>query len=363
MVKDMAAETDQQMPKRGIVYALIASVLFGLTTPLSKGLVSKIDPQLLAGLFYLGSGIGLSVLFAFKKLTNKRQSVQKIHFPKLEWSFLGPAILAGGVFAPVLLMVGLVSTPGSTASLLLNIESVFTAFIAWFVFKENYDKRIFIGMLAIVAGGAVLSMGSSLLILPSVGCLLIIAACLCWAIDNNLTRKVSAADALLIATLKGLVAGVINTGLALFYGKTLPSPENLMTAFTVGFLGYGVSLVLYVLALRHIGAARTGAYFAVAPFLGAAISLLVFHEAITTNLFVAGVLMGLGLWLHLTEHHSHEHVHNELKHAHEHVHDEHHQHEHSPEDPPGEPHVHSHKHEHLIHHHPHFPDQDHFHEH
>jgi drug/metabolite transporter (DMT)-like permease len=358
----MASDGKERMPMRGVFYALLASVLFGLTTPFSKGLLGQIDPVLLAGLFYLGSGIGLTtVRFLLPRLRGEEVSLPRLQMR--EWAFLAPAIIAGGVVAPVLLMSGLVNTPGSTASLLLNTEGVFTAFIAWMIFKENYDRRILIGMLAIIAGGIVLSVTSAPYFLPSIGSLLIIGACLCWGIDNNLTRKISGADAALIASYKGLVAGAVNTCFAITRGSNWPGLNDLFISLTIGFLGYGISLVLYVLALRHIGAARTGAYFAVAPFVGALVSVLMFREAVTVQLIAAGVLMGIGLWLHLTEHHAHEHVHERVEHEHEHVYDEHHQHEHLRGEPLGEPHVHTHTHERVVHDHPHFPDQHHSHDH
>jgi drug/metabolite transporter (DMT)-like permease len=347
---------------RGVLYALLASVLFGLTTPLSKALLREIDPVLLAGLFYLGSGVGLAITrFIISRVRDEHLAQPKLK--KADWKFLAPAILAGGVLAPVLLMSGLTSTPASVASLLLNTEGIFTAVIAWVVFKENYDRRILLGMVAIVVGGILLSIQPSDNSTVSVASLLIIGACLCWGIDNNFTRKVSSADAMQIACLKGLVAGCANTTLAIMTAKQFPPVSEFSTALTVGFLGYGISLVLYVLSLRHIGAARTGAYFAVAPFVGSLVSLAIFSEPVTMQLIGAGIFMGIGLWLHVTEHHSHEHVHEAIEHDHEHVHDEHHQHKHLPGDPVGEPHVHSHRHDRIIHDHPHFPDQYHQHPH
>jgi drug/metabolite transporter (DMT)-like permease len=355
-------ESKVKMPMRGVVYALLASVLFGLSTPISKSLLGRIDPLLLAGLFYLGSGVGLiTSRFALGKIQPDLLQQRGLH--KREWIFLGPAIVAGGIIAPALLMYGLLSSPASTASLLMNMEGVFTALIAWFIFKENFDQRILLGMIAMVFGGAVLSLHPGQQFLPTMGSLLIIGACLGWALDNNLTRKVSNADATLVAAYKGLVAGTVNTLLALFMGARLPSLFEGAVALTVGLLSYGASLVLYVLGLRHIGAARTGAYFAVAPFIGATVSLIVLNDALTPQLIGAGLLMGLGLWLHLTEHHSHKHIHVAIEHEHEHIHDEHHQHEHTSSDPPGEPHVHAHRHENVEHEHPHFPDEHHLHPH
>lgn len=347
---------------RGVAYALLASILFGLTTPFSKGLLIQIDPILLAGLYYLGSGLGLTIYrFASRKMQPDLSYVMQPELQQKDWKFLAGAIVAGGVVAPAMLMTGLTSTPASTVSLYLNMEGVFTGLLAWFLFKENYDARIFAGMAAIVVGGAVLSFNMSSQILPSPGILLVLGACLGWAFDNNFTRKVAQADPTLIAGYKGLAAGLVNTMLAVVGGAHFPGMTELLAALTIGFLGYGVSLSLYVLALRHIGAARTGAYFAIAPFIGAVASLLVFQETLSIQILLAGGIMAFGLWLHLTEYHSHPHVHEEIQHEHEHVHDEHHQHEHQADDPPDEPHVHAHKHDRIEHDHPHFPDDHHRH--
>lgn len=352
------------MPMRGVIYALFASVLFGMTTPFSKGLLNQISPILLAGLFYLGSGLGLSLYrLAARTIQSELPSVSQRSLGARDWKFLIGAIAAGGVVAPAMLMTGLSTIPASTASLFLNIEGVFTALLAWFFFKEDYDARIFAGMLAIVTGGAVLSFNTNNQFLPTSGVLLVLGACLGWALDNNLTRKIAHSDPTQVAGYKGLAAGLVNTALALVAGARLPAIPELLASLTIGFLGYGVSLSLYVLALRHIGAARTGAYFAMAPFIGAVVSLLIFREALSIQLLLAGGLMGLGLWLHLTEHHSHKHAHQEIQHEHEHVHDEHQQHEHGPDDPPGEPHVHAHMHDRIVQEHPHFPDEHHMHPH
>lgn len=354
-------KAQNQMPMRGVVYALLASVLFGVSTPLAKGLINQIEPVLLAGFLYLGSGLGLSL---YRLVSKKIQFMPaQPSLKKTDWVFLAGAIAAGGVVAPVMLMLGLATASASTASLFLNAEGVLTALIAWFVFKENFDARIAWGMLAIVAGGVILSFQFGQQVVPAPGIAFIFVACLGWAIDNNLTRKVSSADPAQITCYKGLVAGSVNTVLALLLGTRLPSFSLAGEAMLVGFLGYGVSLVLYVLALRHIGTARTGAYFAIAPFFGVIFSVIVLREQITTQLLFAGSFMALGLWLHLTEHHSHKHIHEEIEHEHEHVHDDHHQHAHEQDDLSGEPHTHHHKHESLEHDHPHFPDRYHIHDH
>jgi len=259
-------------------------------------------------------------------------------------------------------MIGLTGMPASGASLLLNSESVFTALLAWFVFKENYDRRIVLGMVTIVMGAVVLSTsgGSSTVELwPS---LAILGACLAWGIDNNLTRKISLIDATWIASVKGCVSGLVNLILAFSLGAAIPESSSVVSAMLVGLFAYGLSLTLFVIGLRHLGTARTGAYFSVAPFFGALLALLM-GEAITIPLLIAGTLMALGTWLHLTERHVHEHFHEELEHSHEHIHDIHHQHAHDSLIPPEAKHSHQHRHVQLFHKHPHFPDSHHRHGH
>jgi drug/metabolite transporter (DMT)-like permease len=344
----------------GVVFAVTAAALFGASTPFAKLLLGEVNPLLLAGLLYMGSGIGLT---AWMWVQPRRSGHHEAPLQRSDLPWLASAIFSGGVVGPLLLMVGLAATTASTASLLLNLEGVFTALLAWFAFKENFDRRIALGMLLITAGGALLSWAGR----PEAGVpwgpVAIAGACLAWAIDNNLTRKVSAGDPVQIAAAKGLVAGPVNLTIALLAGAGLPGIVPVLASSVVGFLGYGVSLALFVLALRHLGTARTGAYFSLAPFVGAVVSLLMFREVPGTSLVVAAVLMGLGVWLHLTERHEHEHEHEPMSHTHRHVHDEHHQHEHSPADTPGEPHTHVHYHPRLRHSHPHYPDIHHRHSH
>jgi drug/metabolite transporter (DMT)-like permease len=240
---------------------------------------------------------------------------------------------------------------------------VLTAILAWVVFRENVDRRIALGMLAIVAGGALLAWQGRLEWGGLLGPLAIAGACLCWAIDNNLTQMVSASDPLQIAALKGGTAGTVNLAIGLLLTRSLPTLPRIGEALVLGFFGYGLSLVLFVLALRSLGTARTGAYFSTAPFLGAILSVLLWREPVSVTLLVAGGLMAFGVWLHLTESHVHEHAHDRLSHSHPHTHDAHHQHVHSPEDPSGEPHTHVHTHEPLTHSHPHYPDIHHRHGH
>ena len=344
---------------RGVAFALLAACLFGASTPLAKVLLPKVEPFLMAGLLYLGSGVGLGAYM----LLCSRHSSQEASLRRADWPWLAGAIFAGGVVGPVLLLWGLAATPASKASLLLNLEGVFSALLAWFVFKENFDARIAFGMGLIVLGGLCLSWtGRPEVGLPW-GSLSIIGACLAWAVDNNLTRKLSGGDPVQIATLKGLVAGTVNTTLSLLLGAKLPAVPLLLGTSLIGLVGYGISLTFFVLALRHVGTARTGAYFSTAPFVGAVVSILFLGDSVTVGFSVAAICMGAGVWLHLTEHHEHVHSHELVEHEHAHSHDEHHGHTHGKSDPSGEPHSHRHCHADLVHSHPHYPDLHHRHSH
>lgn len=343
----------------GVAAALGAALLFGAGTPLAKMLLGAVGPWMLAALFYLGSGLGLTLV----RLARRSPPVA---LAPGEAGWLAGATIAGGVAGPVLLMAGLSGMPASGASLLLNAEGVFTALLAWIAFRENFDRRIALGMASIAIGAAILSWPSSVSFAGMWPTLSILGACLAWGIDNNLTRKVSLNDATWVASIKGLAAGSVNLALALAIGDSLPSMPVVAGAMLVGFLAYGVSLALFVVGLRHLGTARTGAYFSVAPFFGAALALAS-GEPVTASLATAGLLMGLGVWLHLTEKHAHAHVHEPMDHAHEHAHDEHHQHEHRDQPglvlAPGQKHTHSHYHEPIEHAHTHFPDAHHRHVH
>lgn len=345
----------------GVSFAMLAAVLFGASTPFAKILLDKTEPVLLAGLLYMGSGVGLAIWSLLRSRSKGKSEEAKLK--RSDFSWLAGAILAGGIIGPVLLMVGLAATPASSASLLLNLEGVFTALLAWFVFKENFDRRIAWGMAAITCGGLFLSWAGRLEMGALWGTLAISGACLAWAIDNNLTRRVSAGDPVQIATAKGLVAGSVNLTIALVAGASMPALRTLTLTALVGFFGYGVSLTLFVLALRHIGTARTGAYFSLAPFAGALISLLIMRDSLTYQFVIAAALMGVGVWLHLTERHEHKHEHGAVEHDHRHVHDEHHQHDHEEGAPLGEPHSHPHRHERMVHSHHHYPDIHHRHAH
>lgn len=348
-----------------VLFAMLAAALFGASTPAAKTLLPGSDPWLLAGALYLGSGLGLAILATAARLARTRLSRDdSLSLKDTPW--IAGATLFGGIAGPVLLMLGLARTDAASASLLLNLEGVLTALLAWFVFRENFDRRIALGMALILIGGMVLSWSGGPHLTSLGGPLLIAGACLCWALDNNLTRKISGNNPVQLVMIKSLVAGGTNIALALAMGASLPAPAQLLSSGAVGFLGYGVSLLCFILALRHIGTARTGAYFSLAPFVGALISIGFLGDAITPALGIAAVFMGAGVWLHLTERHEHEHEHHEMEHSHKHTHDAHHQHEHCEEDERSAAqgaHAHPHRHTALRHAHAHFPDIHHRHEH
>jgi len=283
--------------------ALGAAILFGLSTPLAKELVGEVPPLLLAGLLYVGSGVGLLLLLGIRVRAGRRAGITWPRGADAGW-LLG-AIFTGGAIGPFLFMLGLRQTTAASASLILNLEGVFTALLAWFVFRENFDRRIALGMAAIVAGGVALALAS---------------------------------------------------------GASMPAGVTVLQCGLLGFVGYGLSLTLFVVALRGLGTARTSAYFSLAPFLGAMFAV-VLGAPVSAPLLAAGVLMAIGVWLHLTERHAHAHTHASMKHAHPHVHDEHHWHAHAPGLDAGEPHTHEHVHEPVRHAHAHYPDVHHRHEH
>jgi len=345
---------------RGIAYALLGAALFGASTPVAKLLVGEVGPLTLAGLLYAGSGLGLGTWLLLRRWLRPASGGGALGASDFKW--LAAAIVFGGVIGPVLLMLGLSTASAATVSLLLNLEGVFTALLAWFVFRENFDRRVMLGMLLIVCGGLLLSWPSGE-ITTSLPALAVAGACLCWAIDNNLTRKISAGDPVRIAAIKGLAAGAVNLCASAALGAARPGLESALAAAAVGFLGYGVSLALFVVALRLLGTARTGAYFATAPFIGAAASFALLGEAPDAPFWVATALMATGVALHLSERHGHAHQHEALAHAHSHTHDEHHSHEHDFEWDGTEPHSHAHDHVPMKHSHEHYPDIHHRHGH
>jgi len=345
--------------QRYALLALAAAALFGASTPLAKLLQADITPGLLAGLLYLGSGAGLGLVKLALRL------VRHTAEPPLEASdvpWLAGAVASGGIAAPLLLMWGLAGASASGVSLLLNLEGILTALFAALVFKEAVAGRIWLAVCLMLAAGLLLGYDPQAGFGLSLRTLAVIAACALWALDNNLTRRISAADPVNIAMIKGLAAGGINVVAALAYGASFPSALPLAGALALGWLSYGISLTLYIVALRHLGSARATSHFSTAPFIGAALAIALLGEPVTAGFVAAFLLMLAATWLLLTEQHAHAHVHDPLAHEHLHIHDAHHQHAHRGDEGP-EPHSHPHRHEPLAHRHPHLPDLHHRHPH
>ena len=343
-----------------MVYALLAAMLFGLSAPLSKLLLDQVEPLPLASLLYLGAGLGVGLVLLLQRV---RGSQTEAGLTKQDLPWLTAAILAGGVGAPIGILYGLRATPAATASLLLNFEVVATAGIAALAFREHTGRRTWLAVGAITIASVLLSLDPNAGWGFSSGALLILAACMLWGIDNNATGRISLKDPKRIVTVKGLAAGSVSAVLALSVGQAFPSGMAVVYGLALGAVSYGASIVLFVRALRSLGAARTGALFGTAPFLGMGLSLLVFREAPDLTFYLSLPIMLLGAWLLTTEKHGHIHVHVPLEHDHAHEHDAHHQHSHEAAVGAKTRHSHPHRHEPMTHDHPHRPDAHHRHEH
>ncbi len=341
-------------------YALLAATLFGISTPLAKILVGDLSPVFLVAFLYLGTALGMFLIRTLSKSGFRSQTRQaEIRIPDVPWLML--AILAGGLIAPILLMSSLKITPAATASLLLNFEGVTTMLIAFAVFREQVGKRIWIALGIITLASILLSWNPDASFGLSVGAAGILLACVFWGIDNNSTRNISGKDPLAIVALKGFFAGTIALVIAFLGSNHLPGISLILAAMLLGFFCYGVSMVLFIRALRDLGAARTGAYFSIAPFIGAALSFLIFREYPDIPIVIAFGLMIAGALVLATERHTHQHHHIPIEHEHLHHHpEEHHKHDH--DETEGGDHSHPHVHEPLDHDHPHTPDIHHRHE-
>lgn len=344
--------------------AVLAAALFGISAPLAKLLLGSIEPIPLAAFLYLGSGAGLLV-FQLIQRTISRTGRSEARITRHDFPWLLGAILAGGVAAPIVLMFSLRHTPAATASLLLNFEGVATTVIAVLVFSEAAGLRIWGAMGTITVASILLTWDTSGQWGISLGAAGVVAACIFWGMDNNFTRNISAKDPLVITTVKGLAAGSFSLALALALGNPLPGFVIIAKAMLLGFISYGASIVLFILSMRNLGAARTSALFATAPFVGAALSFVLFRESPNVMFILAAPLMVLGVALLMGEEHNHPHTHVSLSHEHRHRHDDgHHEHSHGgAEVPPDTSHSHVHTHESVTHTHSHAPDIHHRHSH
>jgi drug/metabolite transporter (DMT)-like permease len=339
-----------------VASGLGAAVLFGVSTPFAKLLLPSSEPFMLAGLLYLGAGIGLTVIAPFRR-ADREAPLRLGDLPTL-----AAMVVVGGIAAPLLLLAGLARLPGGEASLLLNLEAPFTIGIAVLLFGESLSRREVVGAAAVVLGGVALASGPSEGSMHVLGALAVGGAGLAWSIDNNLSQRLSLRDPVAVTQVKTLVAGSVNVAVAMSMGNHLPAAMPLGGALATGFLGYGASIVLHLVALRHIGTARQAAYLATAPFIGAVASVPILGERLTWKEAGAGWMMAAGVTVIVRARHGHRHVHEAVLHDHAHAHDEHHTHQHGQGMPP-EPHSHLHRHEPLAHDHPHRPDPHHRHRH
>lgn len=337
---------------RPILAAVAAPLLFGAGAALTKSLLAGVHPVMMAGLLYLSAGLGLAAWRLARR--SAEAALERPDLPRL-----AVVTACGGAIAPALLMLGLASVPASHAALLLNLEAPLTAALASLFFGEHVGRRAWLALAATTLGAAALSglEGGRATLGPYAA---VIGACAFWALDNNLTQRLSEKDPVSVAAAKGAAAGAFNVAAAVGAGAAFP-PAGAGAAAAiagVGFVSYGASLVCYIAALRGLGAARTSLYFSLGPFFGAVLAVALLHEPVTPGLGFAAAAMGLGVWLASGERHEHVHVHDDV-HDHLHVHDEHHRHEH--EGDAAEPHSHPHSHVGLAHSHPHAPDIHHHH--
>ncbi len=338
-----------------------SAILFGVGTPLAKLLLGEIHPVALAGLLYAGVFFGLGAYLGYKRLRGRSpKTARETPLERRDLPWLAGAILAGGIIAPICLMLGLSHVSGFTGSLLLNFEAVATALIAVLLFKENAGRGVWTALALMTAGGVLLSWNSGGGRVEAAGPLLILAAMAGWGLDNNLTRQISDKDPVQIAMVKGLFSGAASLILAFALGKGIALQLPVAGGLAVGALCYGLSLVLFIKGLKGLGAFRTGALFSLAPFAGALASVLVLGDRVRPAMAAAGLLMAAAATLVVREKHVHAHHHGRLSHAHAHIHsDMHHGHPHEPA--VREPHSHEHIHEEMDHVHGHWPDSSHRH--
>jgi drug/metabolite transporter (DMT)-like permease len=342
----------------GYVIGLGAAILFGLSAPLSKALLDGVGPQMLAGLLYLGAFLAVAPAQRLRRGRSREAHLHRSDLPRL-----GIVILAGGIVAPVLLMLGLQRTTGLTGSLLLNLEGPLTLIVGVLVLREHLGRRSGLGSVLIFGGAALLALQGSAGHFDGLGALCIVGACAGWAIDNNLTQTLTVRDPFAIVSVKTGVAAAANLGLAVALGSSFPGANFLLGALALGALAYGVSILLDAYALRMLGAARESAVFATAPFAGAVLAVPLLGDTWSVVEAAAAFVMIVGLVVVLRDRHEHRHLHEPLDHEHRHAHDEHHQHEHAAGVDANEPHSHVHHHDRLAHAHAHASDSHHRHPH
>lgn len=344
---------------QSILMAIVAAALYGISSPMSKLLLVEIPPALMAALLYLGAGLGMMMVNIIKVLSKKEQIEAKMTKKELPY-IIGMVVL--DIMAAVFLMLGLTMTTSANASLLNNFEIVATSLIALFIFKEAIGKRMWIAIALITLSSIILSVEDFSSLTFSIGSFFVIVACISWGFENNCTRMLSMKDPLQIVVIKGFGSGIGSLIISLALKEYSSNILYIFLALILGFVAYGLSIFFYIFAQRELGAARTSAYYAAAPFMGVLISWLVLQERITGSFLIAIIIMLIGAYFAVSENHKHSHIHVKEVHEHKHNHDDnHHNHTHETE-VLGE-HCHEHTHEKMEHKHAHMPDLHHRHTH
>ena len=285
-------ETEQKI-KKGIAFAILAAALYAINAPFSKILLEFMPPTLMAGFLYVGAGIGMIFIALMRKI--KKYEAKELKLTKSELPYT-IAMIVLDIAAPICLLFGLNSTTAANASLLNNFEIVATAIIALMVFKEKISTRLWFGIFFVTLSCGILSFEDISSLRFSYGSLFVLLATICWGFENNCTRKISSKDPLQIVLLKGIFSGIGSLIIG-FFGERIEALWSIVAVLCVGFVAYGLSIYFYVYAQRLLGAARTSAYYAVAPFIAAILSLIIFREIPDVTYFVALVLMIVGAWL------------------------------------------------------------------
>jgi drug/metabolite transporter (DMT)-like permease len=348
--------------RQGALYGLAAAILFGMSPPFAKLLLPESGPMLTAGLLYLGAGLGL-LLFEMTGCQWLNLGVEEAPVRRADAGLLAGVILTGGMLGPFLMLWGLERLSGVLTSLLLNLEAPFTVLVAVLVFREHLARLEFGGVVVIMLAAGILTYRPGAIRGDVFGILAVLGACLCWAIDNNLSQRLSLRDPLVVTRIKTLGAGLGMLGLAAITGQPWPSFTITLAVFVLGLVSYGMSLVLDMRALRLLGAAREAGFFATAPFIGAVVAVPVLGERWDIQDVTAIALMLVGVALLFRAHHAHGHTHEELEHDHVHRHEDHHDHSHDGEVLFQDPHAHPHRHLPLTHDHPHLSELHHRHDH
>ena len=349
----------QDKKLKAVGYAILAALLYGISSPVSKLLLVEIPPTLMAALLYLGAGLGMMAIQLYRVLAKSVAVEAKITKKELPYT-VGMILL--DIAAPIFLMLGLTLTTSSNASLLNNFEIVATALIALFIFKETIGKRMWIAIALITVSSIILSVDDLSSLSFSIGSVFVLLACVSWGLENNCTRMLSLKDPLQIVVVKGLGSGLGALIITFAIKEYSYNVTYILLTLLLGFVAYGMSIYLYIKAQRELGAARTSAFYAAAPFIGVIIAWVVLSEPITMTFLVALSIMLLGTYYAVSEDHKHSHTHLEEHHEHKHSHtDGHHTHTHEGEVP--HEHSHAHTHETVQHVHGHLPDLHHRHTH